>query len=58
MTRLEQRRIAISVLDGLINWEEYKTIMAAYATVGIFTDFEMLMFSMSKHEELKAKGLI
>ena len=58
MTRNEQRRIALKVFDEITDWNEYKTVLAAYATVHIFTEFETLMFAWHKREELKEKGLI
>lgn len=58
MTRNEQRKLALKVLDEITDWNEYKCVLAAYTAVHIFTDFEMLMFAWDKCEELKEKGAI
>lgn len=58
MTHNEQRKLALNVLDEITDWKEYVAVTAAYAAVGIFTEFEAFMFAWDKREELKEKGLI
>ena len=58
MTQNEQRKAALAVLDVITDWQEYKQVLAAYVTIEIFTEFEMLMLSLDKKKELKEKGLI
>lgn len=58
MTLNEQRRKALKILDTITEWEEYKSVIAAFTTVGIFTEFEMKVFAFDKCIELKEKGLI
>lgn len=58
MTHNEQRKKALKVLDLITDWEEYKSVIAAFTTVDIFTEFEMKMIALDKYIELEKKGLI